>query len=371
MAVGHVLKYAELEELYCDPMNPRLGRHLMGSETSQEELLDHMKDWTLDELALSYLENGGFWSQEALLVVNESLYGDDRLVVVEGNRRLAALQYLKQAYDGNPLSRKWKDMTEDHPEPSTGLFERIPYLLAEYRNDVESFLGFRHVTGIKQWDAAEKAGFIAKLIDEDEMSYDEVRKRIGSKAPTVRRLYIAYRLLLQIEETIDHHNPSLTENRFAILYMTLNTEGTRNFLGLDVSAEPEAAAIPVPTEKYDNLVNFSTWLFGPDEDTPPLVRDTRYVSDFGKILASTDAVAYLKKTSHPKFEVAYRIAGGDEQEVIRLIDDASDNIELALTRLHFFKDSEELQKSVRRMGINALQAISLFPEIQNDLKKDS
>ncbi len=153
--------------------------------------------------------------------------------------------------------------------------------------------------------------------------------------------------------------------------MTLNTEGTRDFLGLDVAAEPRAAVTPVPIEKYDNLVNFSTWLFGPDEDTPPLVRDTRYVSDFGKILASTEAVAYLKKTSHPKFEVAYRIAGGDEQEVIRLIDDASDNIELALTRLHFFKDSEELQKSVRRMGINAFQAISLFPEIQNDLKKDS
>lgn len=371
MAVGHDLKYADLAELYCDPMNPRLGRHLMDTSTSQDDLLDHMKDWTLDELALSYLENDGFWSQEALLVVEENLYDEPHLVVVEGNRRLAALHFLKEAYEGNPLSKKWDDMTKDHPEPPNDLFEKIPYLLADNRRDVESFLGFRHVTGIKQWDAAEKAGFIAKLIDVDGMSYDEVRKRIGSKTPTVRKLYIAYRLLLQIEDTVESYNPELTENRFTILNMSLNSEGTREFLGININADPHEAESPVPRGKHANLVDFSNWLFGPDEETPPLVRDTRYVTEFGKILSNAEAVAYLRKTSKPKLEVAYRIAGGDEQQVVSLVDEASDNIELALTRLHFYKSSKDLQKSIRRMGINALQAISLFPEIQNDIQKES
>ena len=49
-----------------------------------------MRNWVLDELAGSYLENG-FWQHEALLVVKEELCGKERLVVVEGNRRLAAL----------------------------------------------------------------------------------------------------------------------------------------------------------------------------------------------------------------------------------------------------------------------------------------
>ena len=369
MAVGSELQYEELGNLSCDPMNPRLGRHLMSRETTQEALLEHMKDWTLDELALSYLENGGFWSQEALLTVREPLYGEDRLVVVEGNRRLAALMLLYSAYDGRPLSQKWKGMTEEHPEPPTGLFCRIPYLLADERKDVESFLGFRHVTGIKQWDAAEKAGFIAKLIDGDGMSYDEVRKRIGSKTPAVRRHYIAFRLLLQIEDTVEDYDPSLTDDRFAILYMCLNTEGARNFLGIDIYAEPGDAATPVPQERLQELVHFSSWLFGSD-DTPPLVSNTNLVSSFGKILSSDEAVEYLNKSSTPKFEVALRISGGDEQEVVRLIDDASDNIELALTRLHFFKDSVELQKSVRRVGINALQALSVFPKIHEELHSE-
>ncbi len=371
MAVGHELHYVKLEELFFDPMNPRLGRHVIGSDTPQEILLEHMENWTLDELALSYLENNGFWTHEALLVVKESLYGDERLVVVEGNRRLAALRLLKQAYDGKPISKAWKYMLEMHPEAPVGLFEKIPCLIADSRSDVEAFLGFRHVTGIKQWASSEKAGFIAKLIDEDGMTYDEVRMRIGSKTPTVRKLYIAYRLLLQIEDTVEEYNSEKKGSRFAILYMTLSTEGVRNYLGINLKAAPKEALNPVPSEKYDKLVNFSKWLFGKDEDSVPLVPDTRYVSDFGKILGSKEAVDYLEKTSIPKFEVAFRIAGGDEQEIIRLIDDASDNIELSLTRLHFYKDSENLQKVIKRFGINALQAISLFPDIRKDIQKES
>ena len=37
---------------------------------SQEEVLDLMRDWVLEELAISYLESG-FWTHEALLVVEE------------------------------------------------------------------------------------------------------------------------------------------------------------------------------------------------------------------------------------------------------------------------------------------------------------
>ncbi|PJF20517.1 MAG: hypothetical protein CUN56_15770, partial [Phototrophicales bacterium] len=152
--------------------------------------MDMVSDWTLDELAQSYLENGGFWLHEALLVVNEELYGATRLVVVEGNRRLAALKYLNDAYQGNPASRKWQEISES-AEPPPNLFTEVPYILVNSREKIQAFLGFRHVTGIKQWDADEKAYFIAKLIDEQEMTYTQVMRQIGSKTPAVRRHYIA------------------------------------------------------------------------------------------------------------------------------------------------------------------------------------
>lgn len=59
------------------------------------------------ELAVSFLESG-FWPQEGLLVVRENLYGKPALVVVEGNRRLAALQLLSDAARGRPTTRKWE-----------------------------------------------------------------------------------------------------------------------------------------------------------------------------------------------------------------------------------------------------------------------
>ena len=97
MAVSIVLSFGNVDNLYLDPMNPRLGRHRMYRETTQVELLSIMREWVLDELALSYLESGGFWSHEPLIVVEESLYEEQNLIVVEGNRRLAALKALKLA----------------------------------------------------------------------------------------------------------------------------------------------------------------------------------------------------------------------------------------------------------------------------------
>src|ERR1035438_5763665 len=110
MAISRELGFAKLDELYLDPNNPRLGRNNTGPDVKQERILALMQDWKLDELAVSFLDSGGFWTQEALLVIKESLYGKPRLVVLEGNRRLAALFYLRDALAGKPANRKWEEI---------------------------------------------------------------------------------------------------------------------------------------------------------------------------------------------------------------------------------------------------------------------
>ena len=64
-----------------------------------------MRDWSLEELATSFLENG-FWAHEPVLCVVEELDGGEHLVVIEGNRRIAALKQLQRIHDGDELSRK-------------------------------------------------------------------------------------------------------------------------------------------------------------------------------------------------------------------------------------------------------------------------
>lgn len=142
MAIGTAIKYASIDELCLDPMNPRLGRSNTSPNLKQEKVLELMRDWTLDELAVSFLESG-YWVQEALLVVREKLYGKPQLVVIEGNRRLAALKYLRDAVDGRPASRKWAEIAASESKvPLEELFGHIPYLEAESRADIRTFRNY-------------------------------------------------------------------------------------------------------------------------------------------------------------------------------------------------------------------------------------
>lgn len=367
MPVHNTIEYASVDALYLDPFNPRLGRRRGDDVLDQDEVLQLMKDWTLDELAVSYLENGGFWVQEALLVVEEDLYGENVLVVVEGNRRLAALKSLKATYEGNPPSRKWATLVEQNPPD--GLFQRVPYLLADSRDDIAGFLGFRHVTGIKEWDPPEKAEFIARLIDEHGLSYREVMRKIGSKTPTVRRHYIAYRLAEQISDLIDEVTDDQVDGRFSVMYLSLRSRGVQAYLHINTDGEPDEVKKPVPPERTEQLRHYARWMFG-DEARPPLFTDSRRVDDFGKVLLNEEAVDYLVRSSRPQFEVAYRMTGGDEEEVVSLLKDASSNLELALGRLHLYKGSEAVRKAGVRLGLGVRQMTESFPAIKAGIEEE-
>jgi len=357
MAVGKTLGWAKLEDLYLDPQNPRLGRHNAGPDTSQARVLELMADWKLDELAVSFLESGGFWSQEAMIVIRQGLYGKQRLVVVEGNRRLAALINLRNAVQGKPVDETWRTIARDASIPAD-LFTKIPYFLAETRDDIEGFLGFRHVTGIEEWRPAEKAEYITRLVDKG-MDYRAVMRKIGSRTDTVRQNYIAYRLLLQIEDSTDIPKSSF-EERFSVMYLSLRTEGVRKYLNINISANPPIVRREIPRIHRKALANFALWLFG-DAKRPPLFTDSRQVDKFGVILESDEARQYLERSENPNFEVAVKTAGGDEPELVKLVERAADNVELALTRAHHYRKSKKLRAAVVRLVEDTSQLSDLFP----------
>ena len=369
MAIGTDLKYTTVDKLYVDPMNPRLGRNNTGRDVTQEQVLELMKDWTLDELAVSFLESGGFWTHEALLVTQENLYGKNRFVVIEGNRRLATLKFLKMAYDGEKVPKKIANIAKS-AKPPKDLFEKIPYIRIGSREEIEGFLGFRHVTGIKEWKPAEKAEFIARLIDERDMSYTQVMRKIGSRTDAVRRNYISYRLLLQIEDNVDIPEEQF-EERFSVMYLSLRTQGVQKYLKIDIQADPKTAKKPVPKSKLHELANFALWLFGDGEKNLPIFSDSRQVDNFGRILERKQAIEYLERAEKPSFDIALRTAGGDEPEIVNLIEKAADNIELALTRAHLYKKSKQIQKATKRVGADAMQLLDIFPEIKNELEEES
>lgn len=365
MAISHTVERIEIDKLSLDPRNPRLGRHFVGRNPSQQEVLQVMQEWALEELAVSFLESG-FWTQEALVVVRENVQGEDQQVVVEGNRRLAALKLLDAAARGREVPARWKELAAGVAPDVLSELRLVPCIRADSRKEVQAYLGFRHVTGIKEWAPAEKAEFIAHLVDEEGLSYEHVMRRIGSKTPTVRQNYIAYRLLRQMEVEGEDISIDRVEERFSVLYLSLRSSGTQRYLGLNLTLEPGSARSPVPKSRSRHLRNFARWVFG-TEKVEPIIRDSRQMDAFGRILENREAIAYLERSDRPSFETAHRIAGGDEAETIEHVERAADEVEAALSTAHRFKKSRRLETAAGRLGTDAIQLLEYFPETRDKL----
>ena len=347
------IKYESLSKFLFDVRNPRLGRAADGRQLSQGEVYNRMQDWSLEELATSFLESG-FWSHEAVLCVVEEVEGEDRMVVVEGNRRVAALKRLQETFEGKEISRRWLELIQRTEQP-VGIFDEVPYIILDQRSEVDAFLGFRHVTGIKEWKPPEKARFIAKLIEEGGLTYREVTRKIGSKSPVVERNYIAHCIFTQMYEIEDLEIDEV-KDRFSVLFLSLRSRHVQRFLGVDgkFGVEPSKVRPPVDEEHLDRLKEYSRWLFG-DRTRPAVVEDSRDVDKFARVLASNDGVDYLRSVSRPSLEKAFVIAGGDQEEVYNLVSIAAYNLHEALSSIHLYKSDEKLIKIAKRLIANANQ----------------
>lgn len=346
------IEYTRLDDIALDPLNPRLGMTSDVEGLDQDQIYDLMKDWSLEELATSFLESD-FWPHEAVLCVQEKI-GDKDLVVVEGNRRLAALLRMRNTYDGKETSKRWVELIADTPRPDE-LFENVPFIRYESRSDVDSFLGFRHVTGIKEWAPPEKAQFIAKLIDTSGLSYRDVMRRIGSKTDTVERNYIAYSILKQMEETEDLDVDEVRK-RFSVLFLSLRSKRVQEFLGIlgKFGIEPSDVHPPIDQDHLGQLREYSLWLFG-NAETSPVVRDSREIDKFARVIASEDGLEYLRSVRRPSLEKAFVIAGGDQEEVFDLLATATYNLQEALSSLHLYKDDEKIRTISGRLLANSDQ----------------
>ena len=218
------IKYAPLSEIFLDSKNPRLA--------GLSKIWNRPKMRSTIACAIGRLKNSqhlflksGFWVHEAVLCTVEETDRNERLVVIEGNRRIAALKHLQKTYSGEERSPKWLELIKGTDEP-TDLFGAVPYIKIEKRTDVDTFLGFRHVTGIKEWKPPEKAQFISRLINESGISYQEVMRKIGSKTPVVERNYIAYCIFTQMEE-IEGLAVDQVKDRFSVLFLSLSLSTSR------------------------------------------------------------------------------------------------------------------------------------------------
>ena len=217
-----------VEKLLLDDENPRLPERLR--ETSQSEILQYLYNHAaLDELAQSYLDNG-FFDHEPLIVQRGE---DERYVVVEGNRRLAALKVLHHSSEEDELCFGTIDPSKEELD---GLRE-IPCCLIADRDAVHAYVGFRHIGALKTWPPEAKARYLLSEVNQLEKKnianpFRELGRRVGSNAQGIRNSYLAIRILLHAREEFDIDVSYVQESRFGVWLRCMNSADIRKHIGL-------------------------------------------------------------------------------------------------------------------------------------------
>lgn len=148
----------KVSSLRLDSQNPRLGEEIASQESIFAELLStDAKVRELATLALSIVKLGGLDPSQLPVVVEEG----SELVVIEGNRRIAALKLLLRPSlaPNEKLKRRFSEIAKEGSiSPSVRIVQ------FDSRSEYDSYLVLRHTgenkgAGLKPWRSADIARF--------------------------------------------------------------------------------------------------------------------------------------------------------------------------------------------------------------------
>jgi len=234
-----------VERLALDRSNPRLVT--MEGPLDDTKIISQLyRAGELGELLQSIAANG-YLDIEPLIVLED----DNQLIVLEGNRRLAAIRLFREPYLVSELAQRQRlriklpTISPKHRET----LEEISVYRVGTRSEANSYIGFKHINGAAKWDSYAKARFAAAWYRNEQISLEEIASRIGDKHDTVKRMVNAIYVLEQAgNQDVFHLNDrNVGRINFSHLYTALSRSGFMIFLGLGSSwsnYNPEPNPIP-------------------------------------------------------------------------------------------------------------------------------
>jgi ParB/Sulfiredoxin domain len=337
--------YVAQDKLEFDPTNPRF--HTGSAAKTQEQiqsLLEKEPHLAL-QLVDSFLENG-FIDYEPLVVRKDG----DKYIVVEGNRRLAAIRHILRE----------RSRYGDRDGKIAGL-RTIPVLVFPGQNDEADrkqqrvYLGVRHLFGFREWPAESKARFLDNQI-RTATDLQRTMKELNIKRTEIRRYLIPFRLRREARTLWERYR----DQDFWVLGEGLNRTGIRAYIELDVDPQN----LRVRSFNEERLKNLLEFIYGASQDGKLVrkrIKETRDLSLLSKVLESRKATAEIEKgrmVSEASLFIESR--GESLQRLKRLIDE----LKLLLSRV-LAKQSDS-----QRVG-PLLTHFRRFEEAANKFLKDA
>lgn len=287
----------------------------------------------LAELIQSIAANG-YLDIEPLIVLADNA----ALIVLEGNRRLSAIQLIRDEGLVQEMARR-------------GVSIKVPVISAEFREtleqvtvyrvatreDARSFIGFKHINGAARWDSYAKAKFAARWYRDGGATLDRIAEHVGDRHDTIKRMVHAIYVLEQADKTEKFSLSDRTTRRFNFshLYTALSRSQYREYLGLPAAwASYDPRPDPVSEEKLNDLGRVLIWIYGSKSDNvAPVIRSQNPdIKRLGEVLASAEGQSILA-------------AGGSLEEAHAETQPASQKLAeaLILARKHIRESSNNLR----------------------------
>jgi hypothetical protein len=302
-----------LDELHPDPRNPRIAEE--EREFEDEPLLYAYLERHFDALVLaeSIVEHGYFQS-EPLIIAEEG----EQWLVLEGNRRLTALAGLTRpevrAAFRSPA--RWERLSEQAAtsRPDVNAEMDIPVVIADTREDADPVIGFRHISGVKQWTPIQKARFLRHLIDESGYDFEQASETTGEERQTVQMLYRNQDILRRLRDEGREDLAEKAEGRFGLFTAALNRAGIRGFLEVNRAGDVAERQAQFASDAIPRAEEALDYIYG-REGRPKVIKDDRDLTRLAIVLNQPVALEELRNTRD--LDAAYAQTEGPAGDVMR------------------------------------------------------
>lgn len=301
MGLNETLKIP-VEELQLDHQNLRLITQSVDA-TDEAIIAQLYRSAELEEL-LQSISSNGYLDIEPLIAIQET--GNNKFIVLEGNRRLAALRLLREPKLVEKI-RKTEKLAIKLPTVNESLrhtLDEVSVYCVDSRKAARAFIGFKHVNGPAKWDSYAKARFAAEWYKQPgEGDLSKIAKAIGDGHETIKRMVSAIYVLDQAKENKlfdieDRFTPKLN---FSHLYTALSRAPYMKYLGLDsrwgrYDPEPD----PVSSDKLDNLKQLLLWIYGSKQDhiRPVVQTQNPDIKRLGEVLENAEGLHILETSGN-------------------------------------------------------------------------
>jgi len=223
-------------KLLLDPNNYRFqdnpdfvpaqeGRY--DERTVQDRAFRRLREEGLLELKNSIIKNGLLRIER--LVVRPYLKARNtqgQYLVVEGNRRLAAMRWIAQDNEaGVPVDRELLATLESVPVIVVEGLEKDPTFL-------DSLLGVRHVSSIRPWGGYQRSLLVSTLKDKHKLDPAEIGERLGMTTTEVYRRYRAFKALQQMQNN-DEFRAQAGSDKYPLFHEAVSLTVVKDWLGWD------------------------------------------------------------------------------------------------------------------------------------------